>query len=237
MLSAGIATLVFLLSSVPAFAGVVTFNDRAAWEAITGPQTDIDFESFGLTPGQATNFSTPEGLTVNGVNFKGTENGAWFLWLGNPGPGDPENFLSGARLRGPGNMPNSYLLASFPPLVNAFAIDLASGAPQGASFRIELDGIDVGLIIPTQTAPDRSFFGLLADAPFSQVKMYVASGTFSTYGLFDNCSFIIGGSQGGGGGGGGEEPPVGEAPDLATFVSLGTGLLFLGYRRRKIASA
>jgi hypothetical protein len=217
---AGIAAIVFLLSVHPASAGVVsTYNDRAEWETLSGTQTDIDFESWGGEPGPE-----PGNKTV-------TENGNWFLYLANPPVGDAEDFLSGARLRGPGNNGISYLLAVFPPLVNAFGIDLASGAPAAASFRIELDGIDVGLIIPTQPRPNRTFFGVLTDTPFSQVKIYVTTGTAATHGLFDNISFVIGATQGGGE----EEGPTGETPEVATFLSLGSGLLLFGLRRRKRA--
>jgi hypothetical protein len=114
--------------------------------------------------------------------------------------------------------------------VIAFGIDLATLSPYAGSFRIELDGIDVGLIIPTQPYPNRQFFGLQTDTPFSQVKIYNTSGQlYNTVGYYDNVSYIVASQAPQGG----EQGAGTETPEVATLLTVATGLLVIGWSRRR----
>jgi len=222
--------VVLLLISSPAYGTVLgTYNDRTTWEGLTTSRVDIDFESLGIAPGGFQSHNTVAGLTHGGVDFIGYQNGSPTLYAKNPPTGDTDDFLSNTLLRGPefwvgGCCPDgSYLIAVVPSGVTSFGLDLMSAYPAGASFRIELDSIDVGVIVVTQSRPNRTFFGVRTDAPFAQVKVIMTSGTvFTTYGLFDNVAY---GSSGGGG-----DP--GQTPEVATLLIVASGLLLFRFARR-----
>jgi len=105
--------------------------------------------------------------------------------------------------------------------------------PEAASCRIQLDGIDVGIVITSQARPTRNFFGVTTDTPISQVRITLNSGfTNNTYGLFDN--FGYGAAETSGGGGTGTDPgPTEETPEVATTVLLGAGLLMMRWLKRR----
>jgi hypothetical protein len=188
----------------------------------------------GIAPGGFVSYSTGAGLTIDDVNFIGYQNGTPTLFGKNPASGTDDDFLSGTLLRGPEFWSGpccpagSYLVAVLPAGITSFGLDLMSAYPAGASFRIELDGLDVGVIVTTQSRPNRTFFGVRTDTPFAQVKVIMDSGTlFTTYGLFDNVSYGL--SSGGGGGGPG---PGGETPEALTLLCVGSGLLLMRFGGR-----
>ena len=226
MVPAGIVAFAFLLIALPVSASVIDSSfTRSEFNLLNGARTDIDFQSFGYAPGQWSTYHTAAGLTVGGVNFVGALDPGYMLVLSYPTPG-ADDFGSGTRLRSDMTI-NSYLLLTMPAQVNAFGVDLASFFPGAASFRIELDGVGLGIVIPTQNAPNLTFFGVLTDTPFSQVRIYLAAGSVSTTGLFDNFAFITGASAPGG------EAEVGETPEIASMIAVGTGLFLLGWKRHR----
>jgi len=57
---------------------VTFYTDRVAWEAAAPALTNIDFSGYAAPSGSA-DFSSPAGLTVSGVNFRGMTDQQDFL--------------------------------------------------------------------------------------------------------------------------------------------------------------
>ncbi len=226
----GVVAFAFLLLAVlPSQASVLgTFTDRATWEGVTSGRTDITFESLGLSPGGFTSYSNSTGLTTGGVNFTGIDGtGGFFLYAVNPPSGADEDFGSLTILKGPFYRSGSYILASMPGGVTSFGLDLMSMLPAGATFRLVLDGVDIGFSISTAARPTRTFFGVQTDSPVSLIRIVIDSGTvFTTLPMIDNFSY---GSVAAGGG---------ETIEITTLLYVGTGIGLLGWgkRRRRLAA-
>jgi hypothetical protein len=235
--ASGIVTYAFLMLAVfPAQASVLgTYTDRATWESVTSGRFDIDFESLGLAQGaySGTAYTNASGLTIGGVNFVGVDGGGGYvLYAVNPSTGDVQDFGSATVLKGPYYRPGAYYQATMPAGVTSLGLDLMSIFPAGATFQILLDGIDLGVIISTQSRPDRTFFGVQTDLAFSQVRIVLSSGTvFTTQPLIDNFAYGTVLSSGGGGGGGD------ETVEIATLLYVGTGVVLLAWGKRRRQSA
>lgn len=224
----------------PMHAGIIsTFSDRSAWQAATTGRTDIDFSALGLGAGGYTNYSDSAGLTISGVTFTGYDSGnnAYFLYALNPDSGWDENFGTGTLLKGPfwyqsSGITTTYLQVVLPASVTSLGLDLGTIMPRTASLRILVDGVYTGS--PLATASNSlNFFGVTADAPISQLRIYVDSGSLTvTQALLDNFSY--GTLLTGGGGSGGGSPPMGsETPETSTLLYVGTGVYFLAWRRKR----
>lgn len=203
-----------------------TYNTRPSWEAATTGRADVDFESLNLSTGAFANYSTISGLTTGGLNIVGVlDVNQYFLYALNPPSGAPEDFGSGTIIRGPERRPNSYLSITLPSAVTSFGVDLMTYDPDAQSFAILLDGTQVATVT-TAARPTRTFFGVTTDAPITEVRLVLTSGTnFTTQGLFDNFAY--------GAAGAGEPPTGGETPEVGTLVATGTGLLMVRYLRRR----
>jgi|GEM_PF-1429386 len=228
-LPAMVTTLVVvLMASWSAKASVLgTYNDRATWEALTSGRTDIDFSSLGLAPGAFTNYSTAAGLTIGSANFTGGYGGSSYqLYALNPSAGSAEDWNSGTLLAGPSWLTGAYFQVGLAGGVTSFGLDLMSAYPAGATFRIILDGIDLGITVVTGSRPNRTFFGVRTDVPFSTVRIVFDSSTpFGPQGLFDNIAF--------GDAAGGAPPPGGETPEVTTIVYFVSGVALMRWARRR----
>lgn len=228
-----VATLALLMAIVPAQASVLgTYNDRTTWEGLTSGRTDIDFTSLGLSPGAAANYSTAAGLTIGSANFTSGYGGTSYQLYGlNPTAGTPEDWDSGTLLAGPSWATGAYFQVVLSGGVTSFGLDLMSAYPAGATFRILLDGIDLGITIVTGTRPNRTFFGVRTDIPFSTVRVIFDSSTpFGPQALFDNFAFGLAA---------GDPPPGGETPEITTllYIGSGVGLMQWAKRRRALGAA
>ena len=225
--------LLIVLSSLASATVVATYTSRPLWEAASSGITNVDFESLGLGVGGYTSYSNGTGLSTGGLTFVGVlDPNTFFLYALNPPLGADENFGSSTVLKGPELRATSYLNITLPAATTAFALDLMTVFPAAQSFRIQLDGIDVGIVITSQARPTRTFFGVTTDAPISQVTITVDSGILNqTQGLFDNFAY--------GSIGGAPDPPPGggETPEVATMLSVGSGLVLLRWARRRQPSA
>lgn len=240
-----VRTLLLVLAiclCMPMHAGIInTFTDRATWQASTTGRTDIDFSALGLAAGGYTSYSTAAGLTMSGVTFTGydSSNNSYFLYALNPDSGWDENFGTGTLVKGPfwyqsGATTTTYLQMVLPASVTSLGLDLGTIVPRGGNLRVQVDG--VYLASPVTTATNSlTFLGMTADAPISQVRIYVDSGSLTaTQALIDNVSFgelLV--SGGGGGGGGGAPPPGAETPETSTLLYVGSGIYFLAWRRKR----
>ncbi len=204
--------LLIVLSSL-ASATVVTYSSRPTWEAASSGITNVDFESLGLGVGGYTSYSTGTGLSTGGLTFVGVlDPNTFFLYALNPPLGVDENFGSSTVLKGPELRATSYLNITLPAATTSFALDLMTAFPEAQSFRIQLDGIDVGIVITSQARPTRTFFGVTTDAPISQVRIMVDTGVLNqTQGLFDNFAY--------GSIGGAPDPPPEETPEVVQIRS------------------
>lgn len=234
---AAIASVSWLLHGLPATAAVIgTYSDRATWEGLTTGRTDIDFESVDLPLGYAS-YGTASGLTLGGLQFIGNSGSDYQLYVINPPDGAPEDFDSNKLLRGPDFVANSFITVNLPANVTSFGLDLMTALPNAASFRIQLNGLDMGIVISTQARPNRTFFGFRTDTAITDLR-FILDGTpnNNTFALIDNISYGMASISGGGGGGGGD---LSETPEATTmlYVVTGFGLLSWARKRRKLAMA
>lgn len=213
-----------------------TFTTRASWEAATQAGfTTVDFENLSLPMGYLS-YSTSAGLTTGGLSFVGVQGDTWspyYLWAAIPGALDPDFANSGALLKGPEYRAGgaAYLSVTVPTGVTSFGLDLMSYNPTAQNFVIQLDGVNIGVVITTLAQPARQFFGFTADAPITNVRIFLDGSpntSAATAGRFDNFVYGAAGAPGGGGGGGGE-----EAPEGTTMLCLGMGLVMVRWVKRR----
>ena len=74
-LTAAFAALAALATGTPAQAQITQYTNRAAFTAAAPGLTTLDFASANTSGGLVTNYSTPAGLTLGGVNFTATSAG------------------------------------------------------------------------------------------------------------------------------------------------------------------
>jgi hypothetical protein len=228
-----------VLIANPAGASILgTYNDRSTWEAVSTNLTHIDFTSIAPNPGNFQGYNTSAGLTLSDVTFVGRaqDNSTYNLFVLHAPSGAPEDWGSGAVIRGPEWYVGSYFQMTFATGITSFGIDLMSMNPAGASFRVLVDGVDIGgSSITTGSRPNRTFFGLQSDTPLTQIRLVLDTGTaFQTQGLFDNVAFgDVNAGSGGGGGGEDPEPPPAETPEATTllYAISGIGLMYWARRR------
>ncbi|MCC6537224.1 MAG: hypothetical protein IT162_06720 [Bryobacterales bacterium] len=203
-----------------------TYSSRPSWETATTGRADVDFESLNISTGGWASYSTAAGITTGGLNIVGVlDVNQYFLYALNPPSGAAEDFGSSTILRGPEMRSNSYLSVTLPSSVTSFGIDLMTYSPDTQSFAILLDGVQVATVT-TAARPVRTFFGVTTDAPITEVRLVLTSGTnFVTQGLFDNLAY---GAAAGSG-----EPPPAETPEVGTLAATGTGLILVRYLRRR----
>ena len=217
--------LLMVLSSLASATILQTFTARTTWEAATSGRVDIDFSSLSLPLGYQS-YGTSSGLTTGGVTIVGVlDSSTYYLYALNPPSGADENFGTGQLIRGPEYRTTSYLRISLPTATTSFGIDLMTAFPRAESFTIQLDGVDVGSVITTNSSTP-TFFGVTTTGPISEVTIRLNSGTLNnTSGLFDNIGYGAAGSGGGGGGG--------ETPEVATMLGAGSGLLLMRWMARR----
>ncbi len=202
----------------------VGFVDLATWEAATTGRVDIDFASLGLGVDGFTDYSTSGGLTTGGATFIGNTGSAPAYWLyaNNPALGGGIDYESGTLLKLEWS-PTAYLAINLPASTFSFGVDLMSAFPEAGSFHLQVDSESLSTVT-TQTRPGRTFYGVTTDTQITQIRIYFDSGVNGAVGLYDNFAY---GAAGGG-------PPP-ETPEVATLLSVGSGLIALRWMRRRPA--
>lgn len=178
------AVVAFFASGIPAARATYTiYDNRAAFLAATvNPQT-IDFEGLAGSPGAL--YVDGSGLYQKGATFTGPIPGDYWLFVIEPWV-TPEfyDWGSGAVLLGPssGFGDGSIIAVSLPSNTTAFGTDLMSILPYAAGMTLTLSTGDT-FTVPTSDYPDRSFFGITADASIASVSFTAEDGAFP---LLDN---------------------------------------------------
>jgi hypothetical protein len=211
---------VLLACTLSAHGALISFVDRAAFEAAAGGLTTIGFE--GLVPADAEqNFPNPVGLTVSGVNFLTSGTGplgpGMVMVVGADLAMQSPWLITGAGAilvwEPPEQPGTAFLDIHLPPGVKAFATDLWTEQPVASTVQILVNSGEATEVFNIATAdrPPPSFFGVISDANvILLVRISVPAGQVGL--ILDKVSI---GDAGGG-------APV---PEPHTAVLLGAGLL------------
>lgn len=235
-----------LLLSAGAAESATLYLDRTAWSnAVSGVQ-NIDFESIA-PPGGSTDYSTPSGLTLDGVQFVGTlvasgELGSFtsnHLTVFDPAA-DPSRYDwgSGAVLGGPYSgvdfqgEPVGYLgsfAISLPTNTYAIGTDLMVSSTNGDHFggmAVTLSNGD-SVDIAASDRPLRDFVGYISSTPIASLTISIddpfALPPEFRYGLLDNFAFSTAAPS-----------QVPEPGSLATTI---LGAVVIAFIRRRLSSA
>jgi hypothetical protein len=206
-----------LLAALPAFATTVTYTDLAAWNlSVTGSQT-INFDSYATGLYGNIDTSNPN---FSGPTPPGVLNTFQVL--------DASDFASGRAISVQSNSsltaPYIHIVFFFP--VTAASFNLFTSAP-GSTLQV---ATDVGTFqAPTFSSPTLAFFGVASTSPITTVDISFLNPIPNQTLFVDNVRFgsavdpLI--------------PPPADAPEAATFLMIGTGLIGLPLwnRRRKRA--
>ncbi|MBM3814021.1 MAG: hypothetical protein FJW20_20530 [Acidimicrobiia bacterium] len=226
-ISAGSALALLLLGNPAQATVLATHNTLAEWQTGTTVNGTIDFSSLGLAPGTwSTLYMNVTGLTISGVNFVGIDAiGGYYLLPINPT--GAQSFGTGTVLRGPVYQPSGSYIRVTLPASTAFAVDLATLGPDSQSFRVWLDGVDIGgPAISSNAWPNPRFWGVHTDTPFTQVRIVLNSGnSTTTQSQIDNIRY-------------GTYQAVQETPEITSMLYMGCGIALLWLtRRRRLARA
>lgn len=220
LLIPSVMSLVFLALGTPARAGLIVFDNRAAFNALTIGRTVIDFE--GIAPvGGFVSLRTPPGITLSGVNFtidRSTSNGNLFV-IGDNRYYANTAVLSSQESRLPPISDN--VLITLPEPSTAIAVDFGSFSA-GRTVTFDLSTGDT-FTRTTGFFPSLEFVGLVSNKPITSLTISKPSvvGVDTVLNL-DNFTF-------------GQSVPE---PSTFTLLTLGSlGLLGYARRRRKEPTA
>ncbi|MBA4066975.1 MAG: hypothetical protein C0501_25355 [Isosphaera sp.] len=163
-------------------AAIITFTDRAAFNANTSGTSTITFQ--GLAPVNSfTFFNSPPGLTASGVNFQATA-GSNSLFVIDPGFDPLFNFPSGQFLQNNSFVANSGINVTLPAGVTAFGTDVSAQLPMTGVFTFTLSTGEVfNFTLPGR--PTLSFVGFTSDVAIASVAIRSSTGALT----LDNVTF------------------------------------------------
>jgi hypothetical protein len=165
-----VAVIAFWVGLCPsAFASLITYTDRSAWEAASVDLTNIDFE--GITPpGTRADFSST-GLTLSGAHFDGFSQ---TCFLGCTGGRSlfVDNTSGNAQLSGVGQLverifsQTGTITVSFQDPITSFGSDFVFFTPNN---EISLfSGTSYTSLVPNNS----QFVGFTSSEPVSQITVY-----------------------------------------------------------------
>lgn len=218
-----IAVACLALSS-SAFGAVVTFTDRAAWEAAVSSEvtTTFDQAEAGYTPPASGSYTLipTSGLSLDGLTFTNYDSSNPVnLYASYPTGSATHTVLKGQDyLTG---YTNKYHIV-FATSALAFGVDLMAAPINGATGFTTNYTVQIGASTwnaPTFASPVRAFFGLTSDTNFNAVDLIYTTNTSPT---IDNFSVAT---------------PGGAAPEAATMMTCATGLVLLSrmWKRKSVA--
>ncbi len=203
--------------------------DSTDWEANTSIFSTIDFDS--ETPGA---YSDSTGLITGSpsVQFLGVSSPlpAHQLWVVDPAVYPSHEFGSGPVLKGPmyDGTSNRYLQINLPADITSFAVELMALGPAATEFALVLSTGDQWDTIAVGASPQTKFIGATTDIPISSIQILMTDGVmWESFPIFDNFRYGVAGTAESGG-------PEGETPETATLLLVGSGLVFVWMRRRRV---
>ncbi|MBI1786536.1 MAG: hypothetical protein HYR60_03155 [Acidobacteria bacterium] len=203
-----------VLAVMPAGAAVLQYNDRTTWINASSGLTLIDFNS------SSGGYSNGSGLTIGAVNFVGI--GGQFsnfdLVVTN---GEP--FVGNPYLQGPFRSTSfSRIEINLPANVTSAGVDIAYQNLGVDTFQVVLSTGDTLTTVPTLNSYSQmAFFGVTSDTAFNQMIFYVQNNAGFNKIILDNFAY------------GDKTQQAAQAPEVASLILAGAGLLlFIAGRRR-----
>ncbi len=213
---------------------ITTYSNEATWQAAATGLQEITFA--GLAPaGSETTYSTSSGVTSDGVEFIGyTATGSYDIvvldttasqWAQyyNYGTGDALD-LNMDRPNSGSSLP--YIQIDLPTPVTAFGMDLFTASPSATSYTITVAGTPytVATNAASGTPPSTPvFWGVTSDTGISTITLTLQGTVYngSTQAFLGDFQF---GSAAG---------DMAQAPEAATFLLIGSGLIgIIALKRR-----
>jgi|SRR5579884_421341 len=223
------AVLFIAFAATPAWCTVIsTFSDYASWSANTSSIMPV---SFGT--GNFVNYVTTQTSSA-GVTFAGMTNGGaatmhdmsntYQSWY-NFDQGFSAEYLVLSAFNGP-----SEIDANFTTGVTSFGTYLMTGNPYGLTINVATDaGPLTSVTPPTGTyppVPSKVFIGATFTTPITKVTFIIPSPPNGSLEMLSNFSFGVATQQ---------QQESGDAPEAATMILIGSGLLALRWMRRRRA--
>ncbi len=218
--------LAVLLAGLPLPASTI-YADWPSWQSAVSSYTTVDFE--GITD-DFVSYNTSAGLTIGDIRFVGLSyNGGYALYVVDSATYPDHDFGAGDVLKGPVYVSgySAILRILLPATTTALAFDLGTYTTPSSVYTISLDTGEQFSNIAVGARPNTTFFGITSAVPFTQVDVLMTTGvSWESNPVLDNVAY---GLAGGGTAGGGPS----EAPEGATFLLVGSGLVvFWRWRRR-----
>jgi hypothetical protein len=211
------ATFAFTASAT----AIQTYNTKTSFEAaLASVSNTIDLDSTVTVINSEKSFATSSGYTDSGVQFVGVNGPDYFLSVTYFNHIET-NWGSKTIMRLPyGYGDASYTTVTTLQPVTAFGFDAMTSVPFGGKFVISFPAeFNVAPLTFTTSAiaGTRTWIGFTTDAPFTAFQIQTLGGA---KGMIDNIEF-----------GQVQESPV-EAPEVASLLMMGTGLLFIRFAPR-----
>lgn len=227
----GVASLALIVT--PAYsATITTYSSETAWAAASSGDQVSNFA--GLAPtGGAQTYATSAGVTSNGVQFIGytaTPGSYYIEVIDTTAAWDPYyNFGDGDALVMPMNGSSlPYIQISLPTPVTAFGMDLFTTNPSAVNYTITVAGTPYTVATnPSSPTPPSTpaFWGVTSDTGISTITLTLQD---SIYG--NNSTALLGDFQYGTA----TVQQMGEAPEAATFLLIGSGLIGIIALKKRI---
>jgi len=218
---------------------IAQYSSSSQWQANATVSNDITFGSLlpsgnnscyigGTSTPQCSSSAGAGTLMIEGVQFLGSPSSdvevyspnlaSWYNF--NTGDPTPVGFLAITPTSAPQIQISVAGLG-----VTAFGLDLMSTGGTGP-YNVNVDGTSY-TSVSTQSAPNVVFFGGTFTTPISTITLTMPTLSYETM-LIDDFQFGTAGSQQ-------QQGETGDAPEAATMVMIGSGLIGLNWLRRRVS--
>lgn len=203
---------------------ITTYSDPTSFQNASSIVQTITFEGLAPTNGSTT-YTGVTGLTTGNVEFIGyTSSGASWIQVIDTNFSSFFNFGSNDSLsqlldRPTNGSPLPYIHVVLPAGVTAIGMDLFTVSPSALNFTVTVAGTPY--TVPTDALPTEQFFGVTSDTAMTSIDLTLQGTAFNgnTHGLVDNFQFGT---------------AMSEAPEAATFLLIGSGLIGIAVLKKWI---